>query len=556
MVIRKLAIYSFAGIILSLNLALNANTLKKNNFIGTRYSFAKNKNFNDKKINHKETFLTDNKNQYNNIDIYNSYPVANPNLLNIKGPKISIVLNKTPAKKAFEYLAKLGNYGYVWVKNDPTNKDQQGSGKADDQRLITLNMKNVNFRRAFNAVIIASGLQAKIYNNVIYVGPNVRNTVFTYRDTSIIQLNQITASSAADYLANLGASVTKTFTVSTSVTEGASQSQSIQGGASSSTTTSQSETTVKTYGADIGPLVGLIATTDERLQTITLVGEKNIVRLAKSYLKNLDKRQKQVALNVKVLDVNLSDKDSFSQSWFLPFNSGSPYIITQSPNFKAGIGTPRTGDFTSELTASIQKGSTKVLASPTLILNESGGAAGDGSSTGRSLANEGFVEVGDQVPVNATFVEGSGCNFTYDLVGIKLGAKVLGIDRNRFVTFAMTPIVTGISGTQTITNCGEVNLLNTRRLDTGAVRIKNGETLVLTGVIQDSDIETLIKFPILGDIPIMGSLFRSTSKEIGKRELIVLVTPKIIDDTGNNLKNYDFKLKNKESIDLINSIED
>ena len=300
------------------------------------------------------------------------------------------------------------------------------------------------------------------------------------------------------------------------MTQGASQSQSIQGGASSSTTTSQLETKVKTYGADIGPLVGLIATTDERLQTITLVGEKNIVRLAKSYLKNLDKRQKQVALNVKVLDVNISDKDSFSQSWFLPFNNGSPYIITQSPNLKLGIGNTRRGNFNSELTASIQKGTTKVLASPTLILNESGGAAGDGSSIGRRLANEGFVEVGDQVPVNATFVEGSGCNFTYDLVGIKLGAKVLGIDRNRFITFAMTPIVTGISGTQTITNCGEVNLLNTRRLDTGAVRIKNGETLVLTGVIQDSDIETLIKFPILGDIPIMGSLFRSTSKEIGK----------------------------------------
>lgn len=555
MVIKKLAIYSFAGIILSLNLAINANTSNKN-FFDKKYGITKN-NLNEKKIKSKVIFLAENKNQSNNIDINNSYPIANPNLINIKGPKISIILNKTPAKKAFEYLAKLGNYGYVWIQNDPTNKEEKGSGKADDQRLITLNMKNVNFRRAFNAIIISSGLQAKIYNNVIYVGPNVRNTVFTYRDTSIIQLNQITASSAADYLANLGASVTKTFTVSTSVTEGASQSQSIQGGASSSTTTSQSETKVKTYGADIGPLVGLIATTDERLQTITLVGEKNIVRLAKSYLKNLDKRQKQVALNVKVLDVNLSDKDSFSKSWILPLNSGSPYIIAQSPNLRAGIGPSRIGKFvSSELTASIQKGTTKVLASPTLILNESGGAAGDGSTTGRILANEGFVEVGDQVPVNATFVEGSGCNFTYDLVGIKLGARILGIDRNRFITFAMTPIVTGISGTQTITNCGEVNLLNTRRLDTGAVRIKNGETLVLTGVIQDSDIETLVKFPILGDIPIMGSLFRSTSKEIGKRELIVLVTPRIIEDTGNNLKNYDLKLKNKESIDFINSIED
>ena len=555
MVIKRLAIYSFAGFILSLNLTLNANS-SNSYFFGQRYSPQKNNNLNKTKSNNKVIFLADKKNQNSSIDKLNSYPIANPNLINIKGPKVSIILNKTPAKKAFEYLAKLGNYGYVWVKNDPTNKDDEGSGKADDKRLITLNMKNVNFRRAFNALIIASGLQAKIYNNVIYVGPNVRNTVFTYRDTSVVQLNQITASSAADYLANLGASVTKTFTVNTSVTEGASQSQSIQGGASSSTTTSQLETKVKTYGADIGPLVGLIATTDERLQTITLVGEKNVVKLAKSYLKNLDKRQKQVALNVKVLDVNISDKDSFSQSWFLPFNYGSPYIITQSPNLKVGVGKQRKGNFNSELTASIQKGTTKVLASPTLILNESGGTAGDGASIGRRKANEGFVEVGDQVPVNATFVEGSGCNFTYDLVGIKLGAKVLGIDRNRYITFAMTPVVTGISGTQTITNCGQINLLNTRRLDTGAVRIKNGETLVLTGVIQDADIETLVKLPILGDLPILGPLFRSTSKEIGKRELIVLVTPRIIEDTGNNQQNYDFKLKSKESMNLINSIND
>lgn len=556
MVKRKLAIYSFTGIILSLNLAINANTINIKNFLQIERNL-KNNNTNIKKLKNNKNFIAQNKSYSNNYETFNSYPIANPNLINIKGPKISLVLNKTPAKKAFEYLAKLGNYGYVWVQSDPTNIDEEGNSKADSKRLITLKMKEVSFKRAFNALIIASGLQAKIYNNVIYVGPNVRNTVFTHRDTTVVQLNQITASSAADYLANLGASVTKTFVVTTSVTEGASQSQSIQGGSSTSTTTSQSDTKVKTYGADIGPLVGLIATTDERLQTITLVGENNIVKLAKSYLKNLDKRQQQVALNVRVLDVNLSDKDSFSQSWLIPFNNGSPYLITNSPNLKGFVGNPVIEEkFRAELTSSIQKGSTKVLASPTLILNESGGAAGDGSSIGRKFANEGFVEVGDQVPVNATFVEGSGCNFTYDLVGIKLGAKILGIDDNRFITFAMTPVVTGISGTQTITNCGEVNLLNTRRLDTGAVRIKNGETLVLTGVIQDSDVETLVKFPILGDIPMLGSLFRSTSKDVGKRELIVLVTPRIIDDTGNNFKNYDIKLRNKESIDLINSIED
>ena len=56
---------------------------------------------------------------------------------------------------------------------------------------------------------------------------------------------------------------------------GTSQSQAVQGASSSSTTTDQSETSVKVYGASIGPLVELIATTDERLQTVTMVGEDN-----------------------------------------------------------------------------------------------------------------------------------------------------------------------------------------------------------------------------------------------------------------------------------------
>ena len=549
MSIKKLTIFSISTILLSFNLPSYGNIdkykINKNVYKVNKEEISKNK-------------LLNLKNKFINKDISNikSYPIINPNLLNIKGPKISLVLDKMPAKNAFEYLAQLGNFGYVWVQSNPTNKDKKNATGPDAERPITLSMKDVSFKRAFNALIVASGLQAKIYNNVIYVGPNVRNTVFTYRESSIVQLNQITASSAADYLANLGASVTKTFVVSTSVTEGASQSQSIQGGSSTSTTTSQSETKVEVYGADIGPLVGLIATTDERLQTITLVGEISLIKLAKSYLRNLDKRQKQVALNVRVLDVNLSDKDSFSQSWLIPFNLGSPVLLTESPNLKAIVGNPvNNNKFRTELAASIEKGSTKVLASPTLILNEDAGSAGDGSSIGRAFANEGFVEVGDKVAVGASFAEGQGCNFSYDLVGIKLGAKILGIDENRFVTFSMTPVVTGISGTQEIANCGIVNLLNTRRLDTGAVRIKNGETLVLTGVIQDSDVEKIIKYPILGDIPILGSIFRTKSNEKGKRELIVLVTPKIINDTGSNLKNYNLELKNQDSLDLLQKVE-
>ena len=160
--------------------------------------------------------------------------IINPNLLDIEGPKVSLVFKQAKAKEIFEYLAKIANYGFVWVKNNPNDES-----KFDNDRLISMTLNDETYKKAFNALLLASGLQAKLHDNVLYVGPNVRNTVFTERASDIYQLNQISASSAADYLANLGASVTKTFTITTSVTSGASQSQAVQGASSSSTTTDQ-----------------------------------------------------------------------------------------------------------------------------------------------------------------------------------------------------------------------------------------------------------------------------------------------------------------------------
>lgn len=496
-----------------------------------------------------------------------SSSIVNPNLLEIDGPSVSLIFKQAKAKAIFEYLAKIANYGFVWVKNTP-NKESD----VDNQRLISMTLNDVSYKKALNSLLLASGLQAKLHNDILYVGPNVRNTVFDTRDTDVYQLNQISSSSAADYLANLGASVTKTFTITTSVTSGASQSQAVQGASTSATTTDQSETSVKVYGATIGPLVGLIATTDERLQTVTMVGEKYLIDLANGFLQKLDIKQKQVALSVKVLDVNLSDKNSSMKDFGTSIDDA--FIIGNQGKIKSAFGTylptfPDAGgtstlnpgstfankSFFGLLEASIEEGSTKVLASPTLLLSESSGSAGDGSSIGRKVGNEGFVEIGDKVPVDATKADGGTCSYSYETVGVKLGAKILGIDQSNYVTFTMTPIVTGISGSFNIVGCGSVSKINNRRLDTGAIRIKDGETLVLTGVIQETDIDTTYKYPILGDIPLLGGLFRSNQKSSDKRELVILVTPKVLDDRKSNIADYNLNYQNKDSQILLEQIK-
>ena len=496
-------------------------------------------------------------------NLISSSSIQNPNLLEINGPDVTLIFKKAKAKEIFEYLAEIGNFGFVWVKNNPSQESD-----VDNERLISLKLKDVTYKKAFNSLLLASGLQAKLHNNILYVGPNVRNTVFSTRATDVYQLNQISASAAADYLANLGASVTKTFTIKTSVTSGASQSQAVQGGATSATTTDQSETSVKIYGATIGPLVGLIATTDERLQTVTMVGEDYLINLANGFLDKLDIKQKQVALSVKVLDVNLSDKNSSLKDFGGSLDDA--FIIGSQGKIKSAFGTylptfPSDGgsatlnpgstfnnkSFFGLLEASIESGSTKVLASPTLLLSESSDVAGDGSNIGRKVGNEGFVEIGDKVPVDATKADGGSCSYSYETVGVKLGAKILGIDESNYVTFTMTPIVTGISGSFNIVGCGAVSKINNRRLDTGAIRIKDGETLVLTGVIQETDVDTTYKYPLLGDLPLLGSLFRSKQVTRDKRELIILVTPKVLNDNNSLLDRYNQNFESENSFDLF-----
>jgi Type II secretory pathway, component HofQ len=68
--------------------------------------------------------------------------------------------------------------------------------------------------------------------------------------------------------------------------------------------------------------------------------------------------------------------------------------------------------------------------------------------------------------------------------------------------------------------------INTRSF-VSTVRLRDGETIVLGGVIQESEISSENKFPLLGDIPIIGKLFTTSEKSIRKGELMIYLTPRI-----------------------------
>ena len=485
-----------------------------------------------------------------NSDFGNTLEIKRKGYVNIEGPDISIVFNNIEAKDALLALTKIGNYGFIFV---PTYKDNNSNLKSQS-RLITVSFKNENYEKVINSILMASSLQGKKEGNILFVGENVLNKGFASEVSRIFKMDNTSAASAANYLASLGAVINKV-SLSEVGTKNDTQVES----------SFNQDSSISSYGANQGPLKGLTGTSDTRLETITLIGTVDLLDLAENYLRQIDKVQKQVALSVKILDVNLDNEDDLQNSFAASLNNPTAYILNDEGDFDFAVGdisswrTSRTKgvsnlglnsaskfDFLNWLNGKISSSETKVLASPTLILSETrdqitGGQNVSGSdegfstsSIGRPYGNEAFITVGTKVITNYTVTQGenggpAACEATFGNSGLTFGAKLHKINSNNDITFSLSPELSSITSTMDIGSCGLVNVLSIRRLDTGTIKVGNGKTLALTGVLSDTDTEIISKWPIIGDIPLLGNLFKSKSKGIKKSELVILVTPNIID---------------------------
>ena len=582
--------------------------------------------------------------------------LGNTSYVNVNGPPVTMTLKNAPVKDVLMSLARVGGYGFVYVEEAGAGTPGQGGGgvaatstpsggraaaPSPDERRVSISFRNESYARAINSTLLAAGLQGKLEGTLILAGPNVLGKTFGSQMSKVYRLNQASAESAADYLANLGAVVNKTFT-----TTSVSQETQSTGTPTQNTGASQSQTAtitqIQSYGASQGPLRGLIGTTDSRLGTITLVGDPRVVAVAEAYLKQLDLRQRQVALSLKILDVDLNNfndlDNSFAYRWgnsFIVNDSGQllgafgrnlpptldsfnrsvdneatinemtdTFTYDARPGFqvtgRAGNDIQRTPVFGSGLTsgnpvnpginypsdnfydfvrARILSGSSKILASPTLILQENPsvlrtGEGGGGSSSnsngqqgitnigldspiGRSRANEGVVRVGANVVTGYSIVAPDNsqayCTPQLTTAGLVLGARVEKIDDNGFVTFTLSPSISAITGQERgPLLCGQqFNILSVRSLDTGAVRVRDGQTLILTGVISDIDREEVSKWPIVGDLPFVGQFFRASFKARQKRELVIMVTPRIINDTEGGAYGYGWQPGTPQSRELL-----
>jgi type IV pilus assembly protein PilQ len=571
-----------------------------------------------------------------------------------------LVLRDAPVREVLALLGRAAGLNVAFTGGGAA----PGGAPAGAEQTISLDLENESVQNAFNYVLQISGLQANRVGTTILVGSQLPQGARNLISRSL-RLNQVTAIQAAAFLISQGAErqQIETTTQITVVGEGAA-AQRI-----TNTTTRVERITPPAApqgqeGGGQGPpgalvLRGLLVTPDERLNSVTVVGEPRQVEIATAFLTQLDLRRRQVAVNVKIVDVNLLGTDAFNSSFsfgigdsffvndggaasfnyggfrpptnlqtttslgsppvianpfggepFLDFQPNAPYGVTTFPvpggtvtgtlplsfyarspfapgsnPFQPGIttftpGTPATTTTTfgpiavdpvtgqptafgpittitpatpdtvtyglptlfqfpkrllSALQAQITSGNAKILTDPTLVVQE--GQTATVNLTQEVVGNiRSETESSENVTTRTVTAE-------IREAGLILEIAIDRIDDNGFIALAVNPRVTSIGTQQDLSvgdNTNRIALLNVRQLSSGQIRLRDGQTLILSGIIQESDRTTVSKVPILGDIPILGALFRSTNRQNQRQEVIVLLTPQIIQDNEGSSFGYNY----------------
>ncbi|MBD2131333.1 MULTISPECIES: AMIN domain-containing protein [unclassified Sphaerospermopsis] len=444
-----------------------------------------------------------------------------------------LVLRDAPVREVLSLLARAAGLNLAYVGSEGTAPP---AGQTISQT-ISLDIENEPVQDVFNYVLRLSGLEANRSGRTIFVGAKLPNST---RDTVMrsLRLNQVSADVAINFLVSLGAessvSVERTITnvVSTKVGEETAKNNQEE--------VKIPEVKPLSLGDDdfknITPLLrGLQAVGDLRTNSVTLIGSPKLVDMAISQLTQLDIRRRQVMVNVKIIDVNLSNFPQYNTSF--SFGIGRKLRFNSSDGL-ASVVFDGDGRLTSNrsivatLDATVESGNAKILTDPTLIVQE-------GQTASVNLTQE---VVGNFKRDITDTVGGSREVITIEKtnVGLTLSVKIERIDDNGFVSLSVAPVVRAPADAEVVENAGRVVLISERSLQSGLIRLRDGQTLILSGIIQDQDRATVNKVPILGDIPLIGSLFRSTNRENVRREVIVLLTPQVMDDTERSSYGYNY----------------
>lgn len=239
-----------------------------------------------------------------------------------------------------------------------------------------------------------------------------------------------------------------------------------------------------------------------------------------------DVKDKQVLIEAKIIQIVLSDQHKFGVDWEaivqdyhnLDMVGDFDVLGSSEKSGKISIGTVSSDQYTVLLEALETVGTSNILSNPSITsMNNEEAKILVGST-------EPYVTTTTTTPASGPTTTSESVNFID--VGVKLYVTPT-IHKDKFITMKIKPEVSSVTSTITTGNNNTIPVVGTSEAETTVV-VKDGVTIVIGGLIKEEKIETLKKVPLLGDIPVLGRMFRNDDDLVRKTEIVIFLTPKII----------------------------
>lgn len=265
---------------------------------------------------------------------------------------------------------------------------------------------------------------------------------------------------------------------------------------------------------------------DARINALIMTSDEETFSEVDGFLAKLDVPQKQVILDVKIISLAETARKQLGTQWAQGsgmlftvnlFEAANPATQAAPPT---AIGLPIRDFARSPLSISmamsylINEGKAKIVASPKI-------ATYDGK--------EANINVGQRYPITYPDPRAGGLQCIYIDISVKLTVTPT-ITPDNYIEMKLTPEISDLATSSSGSQYPETI---TRKADT-KLRCKNGDTIILAGLLRRDENTDRMKIPLLGDIPFIGEFFKYTNTTKTNDELVIMITPRIIQNDDVN----------------------
>jgi general secretion pathway protein D len=369
---------------------------------------------------------------------------------------------------------------------------------------------------------------------------------------NVYKLKNAQASNLVDVLNNLFSEMSSSSTQTTGGAQGAQAQQEGRGAIQAQT----AGMTTNALTSSTGLVGDVYIEADEDTNALIIMTSPANYEKVKKVLDELDKPIPQVLIKVLIAEVtsdaalDLGAEFSFLNNWdennISDIQVGSAFDVpaTLADLTSGGWATVVGKKFDVKLKALSEQGKLNILSKPYILATNN---------------QEASITVGNEVPyITDTRTTDTGQTINtiqYEDIGIILTVTPV-INDEGLVTMDISQEISAISDTTVkISETVDATVFN-KRSSTNRVIARNGQTVVIGGLMEDRKTKGVTKIPLLGDIPILGALFRHTEKDNSKTELLIFITPTVAENDKELVEISNEKKTENPMIDKVFSQKD